>query len=869
MTWGIVQGQAAFAAGGVSASGVRSACLYAVSEATNVAEEQVQGILEYPSDTRRLLQWHTDYTNVRRLTSMQEAAEVWTMTFTIEVPSMMVADIELSLRMIETNAENKTSEFSEILLRALLLSAKNGTTLSGSFRFLMLVFEDPQGTIDGFQQSVTAKEAAVLGVLLEGNATEVILQIDGVVAVASRVSSEEIMEAGSWTIGQTEEDGFAAVLPATTFGSLERQGIDVSEVVFVAMNLGTAVNSFVGLNDTFMGRDVIVRGSINMNLYDGLGIRIPVHNLSDPITFTLNAEDADCAVWDEELQLWTVDGLELVHTGVGNLTCATTHLSLFAGIARGFTGSLRCSQATLLTKEGFLALAKEDWRYRPWTIVYFVMVVLSLILLGMALCVDLKRYRKGKWKDENFLIVDNLDEFPPDKDEAIHRAVSLGIAMSLSSWAEVLLSALRDVVDEVLSKYFEYFGVLREACEAFKSMLDEGESVNTLSAKTTATLIYVARTFQHRTAHLNACTQLGVHPQDDVQGAVVELGILDQAESLRSDGTESGVGTGTPRREGENDHPQAQRVASTQSLHKQHPKLRTLPTWHHHEHHLKRNARLSALHRAKHARVSLEKEKPNSLFHLLQGGLKHWIIHGPIGSVFLFSITTSSGLRALFLLCNLFGSLALATLFMASSGDTRSRRNKQECNSAEDLWQSFGRLALIGIASGSLCAIPVAIISCLHAREFVHVPHHGGKEWRRQLQKWRVRDGVAWCLGVTYVFFTMLYVILFFANAADEDQQSWLISASISSIEDMGIIPMFWFIAPALLTPITIFLLMCVTWTSREEVQNMVIKSEAEEAERIAKQETGVPDKDVEAQGTTDLKREALEDARVSCELSV
>eukprot|EP00971_Amphidinium_carterae_P209594 4157833-Amphidinium_carterae.1 len=268
MTWGIVQGQAAFAAGGVSASGVRSACLYAVSEATNVAEEQVQGILEYPSDTRRLLQWHTDYTNVRRLTSMQEAAEVWTMTFTIEVPSMMVADIELSLRMIETNAENKTSEFSEILLRALLLSAKNGTTLSGSFRFLMLVFEDPQGTIDGFQQSVTAKEAAVLGVLLEGNATEVILQIDGVVAVASRVSSEEIMEAGSWTIGQTEEDGFAAVLPATTFGSLERQGIDVSEVVFVAMNLGTAVNSFVGLNDTFMGRDVIVRGSINMNLYD-------------------------------------------------------------------------------------------------------------------------------------------------------------------------------------------------------------------------------------------------------------------------------------------------------------------------------------------------------------------------------------------------------------------------------------------------------------------------------------------------------------------------------------------------------------------------------------------------------------------------
>eukprot|EP00971_Amphidinium_carterae_P107016 2119617-Amphidinium_carterae.1 len=487
--------------------------------------------------------------------------------------------------MIEDNTENKTTEFAESLLNALMLEASNATVVSESFAFGGLYYVIPQGVLDGFLQSVTAKEAEALGALLESNESEIVFTADdGVVVVASRASKEDIIEAGSLTVGNSAESESTVVIPAAAFESIEGLGIEVNAIVAVVVNLGTTLGQFVTQNDTFEGRAAVVRGGVSINLYDGDGIQIPISNLSQPVVITFSAEDADCAVWDEELQEWRSDGLTLVRSTDTNMTCATTHLSLFAGIAKGFLDSLQCSQASLLTKEGFDALWHDEWLSQPWTLSFFVLLAVMGFIMAAALVLDMKRQCRGMWSDEYFLIVDNLDEFPPDE-PGITRAICLVGYFAI--WADVLGSSLRDVVDEVCSQFFVYFAEFREFCEASREILF-GDAVGDAAAsgvlvKMSGLFVSVAKTMLHRSAHLNACAQLGIHPDDDVEGAIEELGIK---------GNPAPEGGGSPSNEAScpEDTPQA---ATSSSRLQQQKSDGSLSIWHHHAHHNDRNAKLA------------------------------------------------------------------------------------------------------------------------------------------------------------------------------------------------------------------------------------------------------------------------------------
>eukprot|EP00971_Amphidinium_carterae_P069200 1369359-Amphidinium_carterae.2 len=817
VTWGIVQGQALLAADGVSASSVRGAFVSAVAEATDVPADWVQCLLEHPlSGARRLFH--------RRLTA---AAAVWQATFTIEVPSALMAGVEELLGMIEDNTENKTTEFSESLLNALMLKASNATMVSQSFAFGGLYFVIPQGALDGFQQSVTAKEAEALGALLESNESEIVLELDGgVVAVASRASKDDIIEAGSLTIGKSAESEITVVVPAATFESIEGQGIEFNDVVLLVLDLGTTLGQFITQNDTFEGREVVVRGSININLYDGDGIKIPVNNLSQPVVFSFNAEEADCAVWDEELQEWSSGGLTLVRATDANITCATTHLSLFAGIAKGFLDALECSQANLLTKEGLDALWDDDWLLQPWTLTLFALLAVMVFIMAAALALDMKRQCRGMWINEHFLIVDNLDEFPPDDEEVpvvtSDRTCAVCLVGCLAVWADVLGSSFRDVVDELCGKFFVHFGTLRSLCEAIRDVLsgddDASNCMQIMQLKMSGVLVYIAKTTLHRSVHLNACAKLGIHPEDDLDGAIEELGI---------NGSPAQEAGGSPSNAASSPQGSPQAAASSPKLQQQCSGVSVL---HHHAHHNERNARLFQMHREKSSHVSLEKGKSHLLCHQVPRAMQQWFMHGPIGSVFSFSISTTSSLRALYLLCDIMGSLALATLFTSSSGGARSKRNKAACNTATDVLEIAGRLILIGVAAGILTALPVGVINSCHVREFVHVPYHGGKAWKKQLRVWRVRDFLSWFLGVAYATFCILYVTLFFANVANSDQKSWLISSGVSAIEDLLVLPLAAFLVPALLAPLSIRILMRIHRTkSKEEVIQMLHRHEGDD----------------------------------------
>jgi hypothetical protein len=120
----------------------------------------------------------------------------------------------------------------------------------------------------------------------------------------------------------------------------------------------------------------------------------------------------------------------------------------------------------------------------------------------------------------------------------------------------------------------------------------------------------------------------------------------------------------------------------------------------------------------------------------------------------------------------------------------------------------FGRLIAIGLVSGLVAGIPIAVLNNLHQRELVHVPYEGSPEWHRQLRNWRRRDGIVGIAGSAYCLFAVNYICLFFANVAEADQADWMISAGIGFLEDIVILP--WALAFAF-TSLALVLLACTS----------------------------------------------------------
>ena len=72
-------------------------------------------------------------------------------------------------------------------------------------------------------------------------------------------------------------------------------------------------------------------------------LRAPL-NFTIPIT-DAKARDLACVYWDEEQDGWSSEGVTTVAIADGSVRCTTTHLSLFAAIAKAAVTTLVCSNA--------------------------------------------------------------------------------------------------------------------------------------------------------------------------------------------------------------------------------------------------------------------------------------------------------------------------------------------------------------------------------------------------------------------------------------------------------------------------------------------------------------------------------------------
>jgi len=741
--------------------------------------------------------------DTRRLSSGQHrqltALATWLVSFSVSVQAALATALSAAL---DALLEDGTAFQSTFL--AALADVTGGSV--DDFTFGEFNEPPPEGSIEAVLADVQHEEVGLVNSLLDSNETKLNVTIGGVVAVAQRIFLEDSDENGTITVNI--DANTEVILPASIFADL---GVD-EEVVIVAIPLDAAVFNGESSNSSsddggtnFATTGTQVQAPISISLFSSEGGAFSVTELQEPITLVFIVEDgavAECAFYDEAFEDWSGQHLTKVSFTETSITCQTLHLTLFAAIVRGFLGAFVCSQANLLSSEGVERLYEGDWYTSPTSIALWLVLFFLISLLAFAIGLDLYRQRHRRWSDAHFLIPEG--EVPPDGidddlEEVRHlhgfTALATYLAMccrSVRDLGVVAGEAFREMLDEVMSDFFEFFGQARDICEGAYAGLQgaiggRGDGQGVLMT----VCILMARRALRKAAHRNACAHIGVHYEDVYEKAV--------QEAMQQEAKETGEALRNKYRR------------STKHL------SNFCAT---------REERLMALHESHYDRVRFENERFTSWAIPFRMTVKQWFAHGAIGSAMVFSIYSPSSVRALLLVCDVLGASAVATFFMSVDGPTDKDEVRDECNQKMDFGEVVGRLVAIGLASGFVAAFPLAVLSRLHTRKFLRVDFENSLAWRRQLQIWKFEDVLLWIFGLGYAGFCVFYIVLFFANVAPKNHGAWIITAGTAFANDLLFAPLAMVLSPPLFAMLLISFIGLVQWKPKSDVL-LVVQADA------------------------------------------
>mmetsp|Transcript_43177 Transcript_43177/g.101492 ORF Transcript_43177/g.101492 Transcript_43177/m.101492 type:complete len:1314 (-) Transcript_43177:47-3988(-) len=790
MEVGIVAAELSFEVTGVLTPEVRAACKNSVAKSLaipTVRGEQIDCFITLPEGM-------SAQPEQASLTSQY----TWQAFLVVTAPQVQVDEVRSKLMNMSNSSQPPlVSNLNE----ALQAGSLTPTLIAESFKYNELLVTSMDGRLGAMMSQVAKQEVLILDSLLEGNASQARSQNGMFMAMALRLSSADLQKEGDGFF--IKEDGqFEIFVPGQVFGDLE-----AADLILVTLFLGEALTNFLGETTV----------SVNMNLFTRDGANIVVSNLSQPISFDIpladHPEDFVCGVWMEDLDMWSTTAVIQEGTLNGTVMCSTTHLSLFGAVATGFIDTFRCSQAQLLTSKGVRQLWDRSWASEATSLILLAIMTVFVVLIMIACVADCQRAHSGVWSDEHFLIPKSLALDPTLGGLASEDGSEQEIS-TCNEILEVIRAALRDVADECLAAITFYIEAVRQAFEGLCDIMREAWEEEGVRQHGLIVLacIKIARAATDRTSHLNACAKNRVHPDDPV--TIQEL--YSSQEVAQSASLSSRLARGAT-------------TATTMSEEKGMNA----------ESSVKSERTLMKMHASHTTRRQEEQRKVHRIGHTLRNMAIQFVVHGPLGSVYVFSIATPSKIRALLLVCELAGALAVSTLFMAVSGKSRSASSPSDCVSSNDVGVFAGRLVALGLASAVLGGLPVRLLSMLHHRKFVVVESEGCQEWHRQLRAWQWRDAILWTLGLLYAGFCMFYNMLFFANVLVMDHHSWLFGAGIVFMSELVIFPL----AALMMTPIV--LLVCIiivaTATARSRKAVMVLV-QGEDALEASVQDPESPD---------------------------
>jgi hypothetical protein len=699
--------------------------------------------------------------------------------------------------------------------------------------------------IEEFQEELAAIEEDLLETLRSGNATTVSVTFRGIMVTAQLLNPDSAN--GSLEVNLAET-GAEISIPLSLFSVLGD-----TDVVLLAA--GISPSSFQAVQSDAAPA---VLSAISLNIASlGSGEFYNVSGLSDPIVISLpNATgDASCAYWDEEALVWRTDGVSDVSSVDGTLACATSHLTIFGAILKGFVSTFECSQARLISQEGYDELLKGEWLDSTGTILLwgFLGTLFGMSVLAFAL--DVRDKRLGLlWNSELFLVPDSEDVVDEDDDD---REGGFCRELCCVVGATVAYNAVCDVVDDMGSNFFKYFGDVRGMLEVLWENIQEARGGGTV-------MEYFALGVLARSAGRQACASMYLHKDDadflQDESTEAEMQVPKDEENNSPKDSVDGAAEGTPSDQAQEDNAPTPSPAGgeTNRGERQAGRARSMGM----ESTATGVTIASLATTNKAAKIRFEKlaELREQLQQKHEQGTSHhgswrscpkliataFFLHGPVGSVFSRSIIFSRAMRALLFNCEVLGTLMLATLFFSASGGALSKRAPKQCGAScadeeHCTWVQVGRLIAIGVASAVLAGIPIAMLSSLHSRNIKHVRCEGCREWRRQLNAWRIQDALIWIIGVAYCLFAVNYVVLFFANVAAADQTDWFVSAGVGFLEDLIIAPIIMAVTVPLLAFMLLTALSCRHKVRKHELvmPGKIDEMLARQAERRKEEEGG------------------------------
>jgi len=831
-------------------------------------------------------------------------------------------EVFFSIRAAASEADNVVASFTEIADGS---SAAFESALISAFNEVVEDFDANALAFTGFTElpaDLEAQGSVVLNQVAEVEYEEVqlvifLLQNTENITAANRtlgnftvvgiVITEVSVEADGGSTIIEVGDGLTAEVPESLFEALGVANI-TQEVVVVASGQVSQTNVAVG--DLIISNDgqTEVRTLLNLNFFSQDQGVYSVSGLLEPIILTLPVDDARaiCVWWDTSINDWSEEGITLLNFTGTHLVCATTHLTLFAAIIRGIVDTIECSQVTLLTSEGIRAIGEPEWAGRGLTWILWGLLIFLVSFLLYAVWLDTHRERNNIWSDQHLLVPEQQDA-EGGEGGSFPRATCLAMC-------EVMSIAFREVLDDFCGEFFEYFAEVRDLCEAMREGLADALAFSRAGGGEggygfgTVVLIMLAKQSLHKTAHINACQRVGVHPGDDFDYAVAALDpTIPQEELAERQGTrksfsrsstrfsrastrrKSGASMSRASSKNSKASRRSEKSRGTSGGASSDPDDETFDT--------------SPRTAGKEVRISMPEKIPNpkqgsdenlpsdagpltgtsskglslmqvskslglgsrsradtmnmdvdpnktvnnlregystrferehmrfknSCWKTMVSMVRPWLHHNPIGDALIFSISVPSGIRALFIVCDLAGAFLITTLFMPSVNAAPSKRNVDSCE-IPDVGGLIGRLIAIGLIAAFVAAFPVTMLARLHNRDFCRIDYPGGEQWNRRLQIWRARDRLLWVVGLLYAGFCFFYIMLFFANVKEGSHGPWLTSIFITVTNDLLIAPLALVIAAPILALVCIAILTWVLWLPRHEVVEMLAAFNLSEA---------------------------------------
>lgn len=558
--------------------------------------------------------------------------------------------------------------------------------------------------------------------------------------------------------------------------------------------LGVAIAYDVPVIQPLLSRDELgvevvgMTSAISINLFREDGQPLNVTDLQEPIALSMPVNDtrAKCAFFKEDEELWSYTGLEKRlsrpfgnETAVDGMACYTRHLTLFGAIIRGFIMALSCAQLQLLSIEALRELLRGEWWASPIAIAYWFLLLFFFALTLTAHVKD--RADADRWEDAFFLIPRHLSK--PEEfvvtDSMEKEPFSLRACL-MAPLQFFLSSAWRDVLDEIASRWFNYFGDVRSFCETmFEGMEMQAGGEHHDKSRFQAISHNVMRSLVSSAARRQASTSLGL--------SIDTVTFLTDDEQLGKVLFQAAL-AGNSEQEGIPPH-------GVEGIM---PHVRRLQAW-------------KDLHEEVIKQIDRHWEVTSSWCGMVGAAVRIFLMSNPLISAFFRCHFQTRAQRVMLFNCELLGALMLTCVFTEASGGAASKNNEnKECES-DGVGEQIGALIAFAMVSLLIAGIPVLLISSLQSRSLQKFDYPDCPGWQRQLASWRAQDKLFWCTSLLYATFCALFVAIFLANVSLADHGPFGLSTSIQLVEDTILIPL----GMASFVPAITSLAVSIAWYAR------------------------------------------------------